>query len=113
MFDNYAKPVLKKESVMKEIAEFLNLNPKTQIESIRGEIKGRLRSQGIIGPQEKYQGGGVYRYDVRISSEDALLINECIYDLLYSRILTPGVNSDNLELPHVHVSDFEKLKSYL
>lgn len=48
-----------------------------------------------------------------VSDKDALLINNCIYDLLYSRVITPGVNESNLELSFVHVSDESKLNEYL
>jgi len=113
MFNDKAEPTLNKTTAMKEISNYLLKNPKTNIDSIRAAIKHRLEHEGIIGEQSKRQGGGIWTINVKMSDEDALLVNECIYDLLYSRVITPGINLDNLELPFVHVSDRGKLEEYL
>lgn len=113
MFDNKAKPVLEKKTAMREIAGYLLKNSETNIDSIRAFVRHRLEHEGIVGEKTKHQGGAIYTYNVRMSDEDALLINECIYDLLYSRVITPGVNSSNLDLPFIHVSNLDKLSEYL
>lgn len=111
--DHIAKPVLEKEQVMKEIAEHLTENPKTSIDRIRSSIYARLNSEGIIGRITERGHGMTTTFDRDISDEDALLINECVYDLLYDRTITPGANSDQLNLPLVHVTDNSKLKKIL
>ena len=111
--DFIAKPVLVKEQVIKSIAEHLKGNPKTSIDNIRNSIYAGLREKGVIGRVSERKHGMTTTFDRDISDEDALLINECIYDLLYSRAITPGVNRDNLDLPHLHVTDKSKLEKYL
>lgn len=101
---------LSKKEIQSIIVKFLEENPETQLASIRGSVEHVLRVKGEIG--EKTEGNQYSRrtWVERISDKDALLINEVIYDLLYSRVITPGLNRDNLELPWVHVSNKEKLK---
>ncbi|MBU8878763.1 hypothetical protein BGM26_07130 [Bacillus sp. FJAT-29790] len=108
-----AMPVLEKEKVMRDIAKYLMKNPKTDTNAMRYVIYNELREEGIIGRVTDRKYGGTSAYDKIVSDEDALLINECIYDLLYSRVITPGVNAHELSLPFIHVSDVEKLKEYL
>ncbi|MGP4061496.1 hypothetical protein [Halobacillus sp. H74] len=100
-----------KIEVEKIILEHLTNNQKTSTDEIEGAVKKVLRQRGTIGPQSRPQYGAVLKWDERITDEDALLINEVIYDYLYKRIITPGVNSDNLNLPYVHVSDETKLNN--
>lgn len=107
-----AKPSLIKSEVMSIIVEHLKENPRTQTTTIRREVTQRLYDENIIGTITVRQGMMSETFERRISDEDALLINECIYDLLYARIITPGANAGNLELPSLHVSDKEKLEEY-
>ncbi|MGF9946064.1 hypothetical protein ABEX44_22815 [Priestia megaterium] len=102
---------LTKNEVQNIIIKHLEENPKTQLASIRHSVEHVLESRGITGKQVK--GGQFLRTEwiERISDEDALLINEVIYDLLYDRIITPGINASNLDLPWVHVSSREKLST--
>lgn len=78
----------------------INPEPKNENDSGNGERGEKTKSYGMIR-ETGYQ---------NISDRDALLINEIIYDLISKRILTPGVNRSNLDLPHVHVSDMDKLE---
>src|SRR5699024_3640478 len=102
-----------KEQVMKSIVEYLVENSKTSIDNIRSSIYAGLKEEGVIGRITEREHGMTTTFDRSISDEDALLINECIYDLLYDRVITPGANSDELNLPFVHVTDKNKLDSYL
>lgn len=111
--NHIAEPVLKKDEVMKEVITHLVENPKTGIDYIRNSIYARLKKEGIIGEIVESGGGMTTRFDRYISDEDALLINECVYDLLYDRVITPGANSDQLDLPSIHVTDKNKLEKYL
>lgn len=112
-FEKSAPVMLDKTQTMEEICEFLLENPKTQFSAISESIKSHLYARGVIGKQIKSHGGGVMTYEIDMHHDDYLLINECIYDLLYKRVITPGVNAHNLDLPFVHVSDLEKLKQYM
>lgn len=108
-----AEPLLEKSEVIKVIIQFLKENSYTQIAAIRNVVMKKLSDQKIIGTISESYGMVRETYDRRISDKDALLINECIYDLLYNRTITPSCNADNLELPFVHVSNKEKLEDYL
>jgi len=112
-FDKSAPVELEKTKTMKEICRFLLDNPKTQITAIRGAIKTQLHVRGKIGDLTKRQGNATWTINVDMHDDDYLLINECIYDLLYARVITPGVHAHNLDLPFIHVSDKEKLQQYL
>lgn len=113
MVNYIADPVLEKDEVMQIIVNFLKEQPRTQIHSVRKAVERKLEAENVIGSIT--EGNAYHRttYNRRISDKDALLINECIYDLLYARVLTPGIDSSNLELPFIHVSDSEKLEKFL
>ncbi|MGE7607661.1 hypothetical protein ACQKML_13720 [Peribacillus frigoritolerans] len=102
---------MEKREMVKIILNYLERNPFTQIAGIVSSVHAVLTERGVMG--EKTTGSQYMRttrYE-RVSNDDALLINEIIYDLMYSeRIITPGINRDNLELPFLHVSNVEKLK---
>jgi hypothetical protein len=108
-----SEPVLTKEDTLKLIVEHLDKKPFTSFGDIRATVKNSLRQRGLIGKVSEHIGGGTTSYFRDISDEDSLLINDCIYDLLYKRVITPGINDENLELPWIHVSNKEKLKTYL
>lgn len=46
---------------------------------------------------------GMFSHGARLDADDALLAHETIWDLLFERILTPGLDASNLELPWVRV----------
>ncbi|NCT38839.1 hypothetical protein GTW56_23145 [Bacillus sp. EB93] len=54
---------------------------------------------------------GAATYNRKISDQDIQLINECICDLLNSRVIQPGINDVNQDLPWISVSDKEKLET--
>jgi hypothetical protein len=51
--------------------------------------------------------------DVPLSDQDALLINEVVWDLIVERVITPGIDNLNNEWPWLHVSNMDKLKQML
>ncbi|MED3710020.1 hypothetical protein P4502_12380 [Peribacillus frigoritolerans] len=108
-----SQSVLTKDEVMVIMANALLNNHVNSINSLKENVKQVLRKRGIIGPVSESRGGGTVHYDRRISNEDALLINECVYDLLYGRVITPGMDEANLDLPWIHVSNVKKLRTYL
>lgn len=52
-------------------------------------------------------------FESDIPDEDALIINESVYDLLYDRTITRGANSDQLNISFVHVIDNNILNKHL
>jgi hypothetical protein len=105
---------MKKEELLKIILDFLKENQRTQLASIRSHIDTILREKGIIGIHQQHIGGAIHTTNVRTPDETALYINDIIYNLMYrDRIITPGYNKDNLDLPWLHVSDLEKLDQLL
>jgi hypothetical protein len=101
-----------KKEVQDIIIGYLKKNPKTQIASIKGSVRNVLEERGLIGTITEERLGVTRTYKKYISDEDALLVNEVIYDLLYGRVITPGINESNQDLPWVHVSDMKKLQNY-
>lgn len=103
-----------KEEILKHTLEFLKNKPDTQIYDITNNINQILEREGLIGRKQEHRAGATYFTEVRTPDRIALLVNEVVYDLLYQeRILTPGVNAANLELPFVHVSNMQKLEGML
>jgi hypothetical protein len=100
---------MEKSEVIKIILSYLGEEPFTQIASLRKAVENELIKQGVMGV--KNTGNQYMRttWNEPIPNKEALLINEVVYDLIYERVLTPGINRDNLELPFVHVSDKKKL----
>ncbi|MDM5358165.1 hypothetical protein ACDZ29_19625 [Peribacillus sp. RS7] len=103
---------LSKEDILRMIVKHLEVFPLTSLEAIREVIGSSLKQRGLIGGITQ-TGAATITYNRKISDEDIQLMNDCIYDLLYSRVIQPGINDDNLDLPWIHVSDKEKLKKYL
>lgn len=104
---------LSKKEIQHIIAHYLNSHEKTRIGSVFDSVKKVLEDKGEIGEIIERSSMLTIKHYERISSDDALLTNEVIYDFLYERIITPGIDRNNLELPFLHVSDKEKLKKYL
>lgn len=102
---------LSKEDIFRMIVKHLNVFPLTSIEAIREVIRSSLNQRGLIGGITKQT--GAVTYNRKISDQDIQLINDCICDLLKSRVIQPGINEVNQELPWISVFDKEKLKTYL
>ncbi|MFE3978716.1 MULTISPECIES: hypothetical protein [unclassified Priestia] len=103
-----------KKEIFIETLKFIKQNPHTQFAEIKRNIESILKARGIIGEKREHIGGGILTRNIRTPDETALKINEVFYDLLYKeRILTPGINDDNLNLPFVHVSDMDRLEELL
>ncbi len=76
------------------ILEYLKENPYTNIIEVRDHTTKALQMRGV-----------------EIDDNTVLLINSIIWDLICERILTPGKNMDNLDLPFIHVDNMDKLKN--
>ncbi|MBT2646987.1 hypothetical protein J7E52_09685 [Bacillus sp. ISL-34] len=104
---------LTKEDIFRMIVKHLDVFPLTSLEAIREVIRSSLNQRGLIGGMTKQTGAASLTFNRKISDQDIQLLNDCICDLLYSRVIQPGINDDNLDLPWIHVADKEKLKTYL
>lgn len=101
---------MEKDQILKIVLEYLEREPYTQIHSIRRVVEHELKNRDVMGQKTKGNQFVSTTWFEGIPNKEALLINEVIYDLLYERVLTPGINQSNLELPFIHVSNMEKLK---
>lgn len=104
---------LTKREIESLVANYLKNYPQTEIGYVRQFIETVLAERGIVDSKETDGGSYSITREITLSDRNALLINEVIYDFLYSRIISPGINKKNLDLPYIHVSNKEKLLSYL
>ncbi|MFJ8070070.1 hypothetical protein ACIQZD_14120 [Peribacillus sp. NPDC096447] len=102
---------LSREDIFRMIVKHLDVFPLTSLEAIREVIRSSLNQRGLIGGMTKQTGAASITYNRKISDQDIQFINDCICDLLNSRVIQPGINDDNLELPWISVSDKEKLET--
>ncbi|AJI08617.1 MULTISPECIES: hypothetical protein [Bacillus cereus group] len=98
-----------KNEILKTIITHLENKPFTHISDIRSAVKEVLRSRGQFGEVTRQQGNVRITETLTMSDRVALETNEIIYDFLYGRVITPGTDEFNLELPWVHLSNPEKL----
>ena len=78
------------------ILSYLEENNYTSLNDIRNNFKESLNLRGI-----------------EVTDKEMLACNEIIWDLISDRILTPGIDSVNIDLPYIHVSNKERLNSAL
>ncbi|MCK1995029.1 hypothetical protein GW626_08500 [Peribacillus muralis] len=107
---NHNEMDLTKDDILKMIVRHLSVFPLTSLAAIREVIGSSLKQRGLISGVTEHISGAAATYNRKISDEDIRLMNDCIYELLNSRIITPGNNLDHMDLPWIHVSDQEKLK---
>lgn len=74
------------------ILEYLKENPYTSVDEIRNYTSIALEKRGVV-----------------VGEEEILFVNTMIWDLIVERILTPGKDMENLDLPYLHVSSMSKL----
>lgn len=84
---------MNKEEILEIIVSKLEQSPYTELSRLRGAVKAEIDKSS----------------DAVLDRKTALLINEVIYDLLYGRVITPGIDGPNIDLPWIHVSNPEKL----
>lgn len=104
---------MNKNEMTKIILKYLQRHPKTQYGEVKHQVETELARRGITGQIQSRQGNVNMTRNVRISDDDALLINQVIWDLISERVLTPGINRDNFQWPFFHVSDMSKLDEKL
>ncbi|MDZ4452790.1 hypothetical protein ORM34_18075 [Bacillus cereus] len=101
---------MNKNEILKIVITKLEQTPHTNLDSLKGAIKEELRRRGQYGEVTRQLGGNLsVTENLRMDNKTALLTNEVIYDLLYGRVITPGMDEQNLDLPWIHVSSQEKL----
>ncbi|NOU91160.1 hypothetical protein GC102_36350 [Paenibacillus sp. LMG 31460] len=102
-----------KEEVLQATLRYLLKNDRTQLGAIRHNIEEILKSRGEAGEITTRGIGFTSTSYVRMSDTVAMLVNEVIYDLISERILTPGIDASNLELPFISVTNKEKINTFL
>lgn len=107
------KAVLTKKEAFNLLGKILKEEPKTQMAKVFLSVKDILKSRGDIGKRTVKESNLRISGDVKLHETDYLLINECFYDLLYGRVITPGIDESNGELPWIRLSNEENLKKYM
>lgn len=107
------KAVLTKEETFNLLGEILKENSKTQMATIFSRVKDILKSRGDIGEKTVKVSNSIITENVGLHKADYLIINECFYDLLYGRVITPGIDENNGKLPWIRLSNEGNLKKYM
>lgn len=102
-----------KQEVLRITLEYLKQWTHIQVINIIGHFEKLLQAQGKAGVVTT--GSQLCRTTTTIPfpGDIKLLINEVIWDLIVERVVTPGMDGDNLEWPFLRVTDMEKLESKL
>ncbi len=104
---------MEKKEVLLETLKFLNEEPVTSEFAIFEYFKDLLTRRGEIGQKVQYSGLSISTSYTSMSESDQRLINNVIWDLILERVITPGKDYGIYELPHLYVSDAEKLNQKL
>lgn len=91
------------------ILEALLQDPKTQVSNLIDHV-GRLAEQKKLIRRSAQHGSIVYSssYGRILAPDDELNINQIVWDLVTERIITPGIDTNNLEWPWLRLTDFGK-----
>ena len=108
-----SKSVLTKEEAFNLLGEILKKHPKTQMAAVLSSVKKVLESRGDIGEKTVKSSNVTTTGNVELHETDYFIINECFYDLLYGRVITPGINERNGELPWIRLSNEKNLGKYM
>ena len=104
--------LLNKEEILQLILNYLEENHKTSMGAIHGHVEHILTDKGLIGAittGNQYMRTTEFK---RIPDDVAMGINEVVYDLIVLRILTPGMDRDNLEWPWLTVTGPDRIKDF-
>lgn len=102
--------MLNKEEILQLILDYLEKNRKTSVLGIRSHVESTLTDRGLVG---EITTGNQYMRTTEYKSvldDVAMGINEVIFDLIALRILTPGVDRNNLEWPWLTVTGPDRIK---
>jgi hypothetical protein len=93
------------------VLEQLSRTPKTQIVNAINDVERLVAERGIFPTEDDCQRLGIdYKYYQHntLNPIDNLTINEIIWDLILERIVTPGFDASNTNLPFFRLTKFGK-----
>lgn len=80
--------------------------PETQVVNLTNSIGELARRKNLVSqPSNQSYGNSNRRV---LSDADELYLNQLIWDLIAERIITPGINTSNPNLPFLRMTDFGK-----
>ena len=91
------------------VLEVLSSTPKTQIVSAINDVERLVAEYGLFPSSDDCQRLGIdYKYyqHKTLNPTDKLTINEIIWDLILERIVTPGFDASNPNLPFFRLTKF-------
>ena len=91
------------------VLEVLSSTPKTQIVSAINDVERLVAEYGLFPSSDDCQRFGIdYKYyqHKTLNPTDNLKINEIIWDLILERIVTPGFDASNPNLPFFRLTKF-------
>jgi hypothetical protein len=91
------------------VLEALSKTPQTQIVSITNDVEKLVAEHSLFPSADDCQRSGIdYKYyqHKTLNPTDKLTINEIIWDLILERIVTPGFDASNPNLPFFRLTKF-------
>jgi hypothetical protein len=93
------------------VLEALSKTPQTQIVSITNDVEKLVAEHGLFPSADDCQRSGIdYKYyqQRNLNPIDKLTINQIIWDLIIERVVTPGFDASNPDLPFFRLTEFGK-----
>ncbi len=83
------------------VLELLSHTPKTQINSLIGDMEGLVAERGLFPSSDDH-----YYQRKQLNPIDNLTISEIVWDLIQERVVTPGENMANQDWPFFRLTKF-------
>ncbi len=93
------------------VLEVVNHEPQTQIVHATNDVERLVVERDLFPSSDECQRLGVdyhYYQEKQLNPIDKLTINEIIWDLLIERVVTPGFDASNPNLPFFRLTEFGK-----
>jgi len=93
------------------VLEVLNHTPKTQVVNATNDVERLVVKRDLFPSSDDCQRLGVdyhYYQEKRLNPLDSLTINQIIWDLIIERVVTPGFDAGNPNLPFFRLTEFGK-----
>lgn len=98
-----------RETIRHLLFEALERQPSTQLTNLYSEAGMLAVDKGYLARPDGYisgPGGGYYSYEQLLQAGDQLLMQEVTWELIIQRILTPGANTANPNLPFIRLTEY-------
>ena len=101
--------MIEKHILRRLVLEALNNTPQTQVVSIINDVERLVEKYNLFPSLEDCQRLNIkYRYyeAKTLHPIDQVKINEIIWDFSTERVITPGIDANNVNLPHLRLTKF-------